>query len=306
MVVTSEPRRLGDLRERTATTRRPSATWSRGRCGKKRKILVAQGAYHGAQPWANHLLARNPRGRARELPDVHLQRRQPACEKSAAACSGDLAAVVGLGVQARRGLTTQELCDPSFARAVREVCDAEGAALILDDVRAGLRLSLDASWSVHGVQPDLSAWGKGLANGEPVAAVLGSEAYRESARRIFVTGSFWYQAAPFAAALATLDVLEEMDGPTRMFQLGQAFRVGLEEQAQRYGHPLLQSGPPQMPTVMFEDDPKFEKGLTFCEHALANGIYLHPWHNMFLSVAHTERDIEQALAATARAFQELG
>ena len=61
-----------------------------------------------------------------------------------------------------------------------------------------------------------------------------------------------------------------------------------------------------MPTVMFEDDPKLSKGLAFCGSALANGVYLHPWHNMFLSVAHTERDIDQALAGTARAFQALG
>ena len=162
------------------------------------------------------------------------------------------------------------------------------------------------SWATLGVEPDLSAWGKAIANGEPLAAVLGSEAYRDAASQIFVTGSFWYQAAPFAAALATLDVVEELDAPTRLLELGQAFRAGLAEQAQRYGHAIQQTGPPQMPTVMFEDDPELSKGLAFCGHALANGVYLHPWHNMFLSVAHTERDIDQALAGTARAFQALG
>ena len=148
----------------------------------------------------------------------------------------------------------QELPDPAFARAARAICDAEGAALILDDVRAGLRLSLDASWSLRGIQPDLSAWGKAIANGEPLSAILGSEPYRAAAASIFVTGSLWYQGAPLAAAIETLDLLAEVDAPALMERMGQLFRDGLAEQSTRYGHALHQTGPAQMPTVMFEDD----------------------------------------------------
>ncbi|MCP4006805.1 MAG: aminotransferase class III-fold pyridoxal phosphate-dependent enzyme [bacterium] len=271
---------------------------------EKRKILVAAGAYHGAQPWANRTSRGTPHDEHANYPTYSFNDAE-SVRAAAEACAGDLAGIVVSAFKHDAGLP-QELVDPAFAREVRRICDAADAALILDDVRAGLRLSLDASWAVHGVNPDLSAWGKALANGEPLAAILGSEAYRDAASQVFVTGSFWYQAAPFAAALATLDVLEELDAPTRLEKLGQAFRDGLEGQAQRHGHAICQTGPPQMPTVMFEDDPKFRKGREFCGHALTNGVYLHPWHNMFLSVAHTERDIEHALAATERAFQALG
>ena len=120
-----------------------------------------------------------------------------------------------------------------------------------------------------------------------------------------MTGSFWYQAAPLAAAVETLDLLAEVDAPALMERLGGLFRDGLAEQSTRYGHAIRQSGPPQMPTVMFEDDPSRDKGKAFCVHALHHGVYLHPWHNMFLSTAHTEADIEQALSATAKAFQAL-
>jgi glutamate-1-semialdehyde 2,1-aminomutase len=60
-----------------------------------------------------------------------------------------------------------------------------------------------------------------------------------------------------------------------------------------------------MPTVMFEDDKGFEKGFRFCSAALREGVYLHPWHNMFLSLAHTEADIAEALEGTDRAFARL-
>jgi glutamate-1-semialdehyde 2,1-aminomutase len=254
---------------------------------EKRKILVAAGAYHGAQPWANRMSRGIPDEEHSNYP-TYTFNDVDSLRAAAAANAGDLAGITVSAFKHDAG-QPQELVDPAFASEVRRICDAEEAALILDDVRAGLRLSMDASWSLLGVQPDLSAWGKAIANGEPLAAILGSDAYREAASQIFVTGSFWYQAAPFAAALTTLDILEELDAPKRLRELGQAFRDGLADQATRHGHALGQTGPPQMPTVMFEEDPKFEKGRAFCEQALANGVYLHPWHNMFLSVAHTER-----------------
>lgn len=271
---------------------------------QKPVILVAKGAYHGAQPWANKM--------APGTPDEEHQNFVPfvfndieSLQSAVAANSGRIAGVMVSAFRHDAG-HRQELTDPAFARRVRELCDAEGAALILDDVRAGLRLSMDSSWSELGVQPDLSAWGKAIANGEPLAAVLGSEAYRQAMASVFVTGSFWYQAAPMAAAIETLDVLAEQNAPQRLAQLGQQLRDGLYEQAQRHGHGLVQSGPPQMPTVMFEDDAEFTKGFKFCELLIDEGVYFHPWHNMFLSTAHTETDIEQSLEATERAFARLG
>ncbi len=264
------------------------------------KILVAGGAYHGSQPWA----ARHTKGTPPEdyvnFPTYRFNDID-SIRAAVEAAGDDLAGIVVSAYRHDAG-KHQELTDPDFARAVRDLCDRTGAALILDDVRAGMRLSLDASWTVAGVQPDLSAWGKAIANGEPIAAVLGSERFREAAASVFVTGSFWYQASPMAAAIATLDVLEEADAPTRLAALGQRFRDGLYEQAQRQGFGIIQSGPPQMPTVMFEDDEDLKTGFAFCSNALAQGVYLHPWHNMFLSLAHTDADIDRALEGTDKAF----
>src|SRR3546814_17749799 len=78
-----------------------------------------------------------------------------------------------------------------FAEAMRGLCDDAGAALVLDDVRAGFRLHLGGSWETLGVRPDLAAWSKAIANGYPLAAVTGGDRWREAAQTIFVTGSFW-------------------------------------------------------------------------------------------------------------------
>jgi glutamate-1-semialdehyde 2,1-aminomutase len=163
-------------------------------------------------------------------------------------------------------------------------------------------LSLHGSWDPLGVQPDLSAWSKAIANGYALAAVTGVDRFREAASQLFVTGSFWCSAVSMAASVATLDELVRLDGPSRMRAMGQRFRDGLAEQAAAHGVGIRQSGPPQMPTLLFDGDVNFEKGDRFVLEALSRGVYLHPRHNMFMSVAHTADDIDFALEATDAAF----
>ena len=93
----------------------------------------------------------------------------------------DLAAIVVSAFRHDYG-KHQELPDPAFAARARALCDANDAALILDDVRAGFRLTLHGSWDQIGVQPDLSAWSKAIANGYALSAVMGNDRFRERRR----------------------------------------------------------------------------------------------------------------------------
>ena len=79
-------------------------------------------------------------------------------------------------------------------------------------------------------------------------------------------------------------------------------RDGIAKQATEAGVGVRQSGPPQMPTILFEGDADYAKGSRFVLEALKRGVYLHPKHNMFLSLAHTAADIDAALAVTDEAF----
>ena len=267
---------------------------------KRRKILVARGAYHGAVPWCTpSMLGVTAEDRAHIL---HYTYNDPQSLLDAAAEAGsDLAAVIVSALK-HDFAVEQALPQPEFARAVRQLCDRTGAALILDDVRAGFRIDLGGSWEPLGIRPDLSAFSKAIANGYALAAVTGSDRFRDAASKIYVTGSFWCAAVPMAAACATLDRLEEVDGPGHMAAMGQRLRDGIAAQAARRGVALRQTGPAQMPLILFEDDADFAKGNLFTGTALAHGAYMHPRHNMFLSVAHTLADIDAALEATDAAL----
>jgi glutamate-1-semialdehyde 2,1-aminomutase len=216
----------------------------------------------------------------------------------------DLAAVVVSPVRqdVRRD---QELADPEFARAARALCDAAGAALVIDDVRCGFRLDLRGSWAPLGVHPDLSAWSKAIANGHPLAAVTGTDAFRPASSSIYVTGSFWYTAAPMAAAVATLTELRESDALPQMAAAGQQLRDGLAAQAQAHGFDVQQSGPVQMPLLRFADDESLAMALAWTGEAVRRGVYLHPWHNWFTSAAHTPDVVARALERTDEAFAAL-
>jgi glutamate-1-semialdehyde 2,1-aminomutase len=275
-------------------------TLARGATGK-RKILLANGAYHGAVPWCtSHPFGVMSEDRAHVLYFDYNDVKS--LEAAADRAGNDLAAIMVSAFRHDYGLD-QELPDPAFAARARALADATGAALILDDVRAGFRLSLHGSWDEIGVQPDLSAWSKAIANGYALSAVTGNDRFRDAASKLFVTGSFWCGATAMAAALATLDVLEAENGPEHMRRMGLRLRDGIAEQARRYNLGVRQSGPPQMPTILFEDDADGAKGARFVQEALHRGVYLHPKHNMFLSLAHTAADIDAALSVTDEAFK---
>jgi glutamate-1-semialdehyde 2,1-aminomutase len=93
-------------------------------------------------------------------------------------------------------------------------------------------------------------------------------------------------------------------GIDRMRAIGEKLRTGLLAQAKSAGFEVTYSGPPSMPYMTFKaDHGRYDRIKLFCAEASRNGVFLAPRHNWFLSVAHTERDIDETLDVTARAFE---
>ena len=153
--------------------------------------------------------------------------------------------------------------------------------------------------------PDLSAWGKSIANGYPLSALLGNERCRQTMPKVYVTGSYWFAAVPMAASIAVLEEIANSGYLEHTIRMGELLREGLAQQAAAHGIPIRQSGPVQMPQILFADDPAYEKSFAWGEYCIRHGIYFHPWHNMFLSAAHSEADILRTLEVTDRAFKTL-
>lgn len=269
----------------------------------KRIVLLAEGAYHGAAPWCTPMPAgTTAEDRANQI--TYTYNDVKSLEAAVAKAGDDLAAIFASPFR-HDAFTDQELPDPAYAQRARALCDAHDAMLIIDEVRAGFRLARESSWAGLGVSPDLSAWGKCLANGFPISVLLGADTCRTGASSIYATGSFWFSAVPMAAAIETLRIIRETDYLEHTVALGTALRRGLDEAASRHGFVLRQSGPVQMPLILFEDDPDARIGFGWAEEMLRGGVYMHPWHNMFLCAAMTQNDITFALEVAERAFAAL-
>jgi glutamate-1-semialdehyde 2,1-aminomutase len=263
-------------------------------------VAKAAGAYHGAHAWCTPAPAGvtpedtanvvtftyNDRDSLRAVVERHRDR---------------LAAII-VSPFRHDAFHDQELPAEGFLPGVRALCDAAGAVMILDDVRAGFRLHLGGSGEHFGVRPDLACYAKALANGYPLAACVGREALKPAAERVYFTGSYFTSAVPMAAALACLAELEASGAIAHMEAMGRRLQRGLEAQAASHGLPITYSGPPALPFMTFDGDVKFARSRAFAAACAERGVYLTPYHNWFVSAAHQDRDVDQVLDVTDAAF----
>lgn len=277
-------------------------TISRAATGRK-KILVAKGSYHGSAPWCTPVATGVVEEDTSNLIFFEYNN-LISLEAAAQEAGSDLAGIILTAFRhdVRRD---QELPEKDFLKKAREICDIKKAVLILDDVRAGFRLNRNGSWFGYNVKPDLTAFSKAIGNGYPLSAVVGVDKFRQAASEIYVTGSFWCNATSMAASLKTLSIIEEIDVVAHISFLGNKLRIGIDQIANNFGVNISQSGPPQMPLILFENDNDFSKGSKFVQYLLSKGIYFHPWHNMFLSLAHTAEDIDLTLDAVDFAMKKI-
>ena len=268
------------------------------------KVIMAEGAYHGTHAWCTPMDAgTTAEDRANILTFKYndlsdLRRVVGAHEKQVAA--------IIISPFRHDAFHDQELPVEGFHQGIRQLCDAQGIILVLDDVRAGFRLHMGGSGEYFGVRPDLSTYCKAIANGYPLSACVGREFLRSAAERVFFTGSYFTSGVPMAAALACLQELQATGGVEHMRSVGTMLCRGLEEQGRSHGLPVNISGPPALPFMSFRDDAGgFERNKAFGAACAGRGVYVHPHHNWFLSAAHTEADIRRTLEVTDAAFREV-
>jgi glutamate-1-semialdehyde 2,1-aminomutase len=272
-------------------------------CTGRSMIIRAKGAYHGAAPWCNpNILGATAGDRADQI--VCNYNDVASLEAAVELAGRNLAAILAAPFR-HDVFVDQAPPNPTYAKRARELCDETGALLIVDEVRAGLRVARDSSWASLRVSPDLSCWGKCIANGHPISALVGSDKAREAAASIYVTGSFWFSAAAMAASVETLRIVRTSDYLERIQDLGDRLRRGLNAAATSHNIRLRQTGPSQMPLFLFDDDPELRQGFFWSSQMIQRGVYVHPWHNMFLCAAMTEADIDMAIDAADGAFNAL-
>ena len=223
-----------------------------------------------------------------------------------------IAAVVIEPVPANNGLLLQRR---EFLGHLRELCDASGALLILDEVISGFRLGAGGAAAHYDLRPDIATFGKVIGGGMPVGAFAASRAIMSRLSPlgdVYQAGTLSGNPVAMSAGLATLAVLTEESGWERLQALGEYLeeRLGKVVAAAPLPACLVRIGSIFWIALHTRTPPRTAEaldartGATYAplfHHALAAGVALAPsaYEVGFLSLAHTQADIDTLAQALA-------
>jgi len=259
---------------------------------ERRKIIAIENGYHGTSPW---MQAPNRAGISStdhsdtiRIPWNDLTALEAVLEEN----SGNVAAFIASPYH-HPAYMDNAMPAEGYWQAVHDLLKSHGVISICDDVRAGFRVDMGGSHEFFGYTPDLSCYCKAIANGHPISAVVGTAALKEAAAAVFQTGSFWFSAGPMAAALACLKELRRIDAPKLINQTGEKLAQGLIEIAGDRGHELKVSGMPSMPYLRTEHEEGIGFHQALCGECTSRGVFMTSHHNLFVSAAHTDEDLQR-------------
>jgi glutamate-1-semialdehyde 2,1-aminomutase len=227
---------------------------------------------------------------------------------------GEIAAVIVEPVSGNMGVVPPA---PGFLAGLRELCRTHGALLIFDEVITGFRVARGGAQARYGVRPDLTCLGKIIGGGLPVGAYGGSRALMERVAPlggVYQAGTLSGNPLAVAAGLATIRALEDPAVYDRLERLGRMLERGIAEAAAGAGVPLTVNRVGSMLTAFFTEGPVTDfasakradtvRYARFFHAMLEQGVFLaaSQFEAVFVSLAHTERDLEEAVLACRRAL----
>jgi glutamate-1-semialdehyde 2,1-aminomutase len=204
---------------------------------------------------------------------------------------------------------------PGYLEGVRRLCSDHGILLVFDEVITGFRLALGGAAARFGTAPDLAVYGKAMAGGWPVAALAGRAAPMElfGTGHVNHAGTFNANVMGVAAALATLEILENDGVYARVERTGSQLMATLRELADHASVPLRIRGLPAAFHASFGDDGEVrdfrdlkrldaERYRRFASRLVDAGVWVAGRGIWYVSAAHGERELEVTLERTRAAL----
>jgi len=193
--------------------------------------------------------------------------------------------------------------DPGWLALLRDECSATGTVLVFDEIKTAFRLAPGGAAERFGVTPDLIVLGKGLANGFPLAVVGGRRAVMEALTRTWISSTLATENVSLRAALATVSVSRRDDVPGHLTRVGTRLFEGLTVLCGRFqALGAAVRGVPQMCYLTFTDA---GTGWHLTRLMAERGIIWKPTAYNFVSLAHTEDDVDRTLTALEETLSEI-
>jgi len=230
--------------------------------------------------------------------------------------SSNIAAVIIEPVAGNMGMIPPE---HGFLQGLRDLCDREGILLIFDEVMTGFRVDYGGAQALFGVLPDMSIFGKIIGGGLPVGAYGGRQDIMlqvAPAGPVYQAGTLSGNPLAVAAGLSTLEILRKGNPYPELGQKTSWLSGEFQSAAESAGVPLQTQAMGGMFGFFFSETPvrnyqdalnsDVERFPRFFRSMLNQGIYLAPsaFESLFVSTAHSEKDLERTARAFRKALQE--
>lgn len=264
---------------------------------------IAAGGYHGWHDWYIGATTRN-RGVPRAV--AELTHRFP---------YGDISALHKLfrehpGQFAAAIMEPMNTVEPpaGYLFEVRELCHKNGVLFILDEIITGFRFSLGGAQELFGVTPDLACFGKSMANGMPISALVGKEEYMRHLEDLFFSFTFGGEALSLAAAIAVIDKMQREPVIEGLWSKGQFLAEAVEQKIAERDLATIVSlvGKPPWKILQFSSCKAGDQHevKTFLMRGLFDrGVLSSASHN--ICYAHSNEDFKHVIHAYASALDDL-
>ena len=182
-----------------------------------------------------------------------------------------------------------------YLAQVQALTKKHDIVLVFDETITGCRFANGGAQELFGVTPDLATFGKGLANGFPLSAVVGKSDIMDLMEEVFISGTFGGETASLAAANVVLDKVARLNVPDQLAKTGQYLLDGLNSLIAKHQcqHFISTAGHPSWSFLMLKDCANyssFELKTLFMQEMLSRGILTLGTHN--ISLAHSQADID--------------
>jgi len=196
---------------------------------------------------------------------------------------------------------------PGYLESLRTFCSSKNIVLIFDEVITGFRFARGGAQELFGVTPDLSCFGKGIANGFPISAIAGRREIMEGFKEVFFSGTFGGELLSLSAANVVLDKVRENRVIPELYRVGQAIQQGLLSEISQNKYEFVNlSGNPTwtfLNWTLSSDALQNKVKTYFLQEMFKRGILVLSTNNVTTTLS--QKDISKILTAYTEVFEAI-
>ena len=272
---------------------------------KKNKILRC--GYHGWHDWCVEVQGGIPKSTLQDILEFKYND-IGAVEKIIKENKNEVAAIITTPISHPLGKKV-EMPKKDFLKDLRDITKKHNIVLIFDEVRSGFRVDLGGAQKYFGVTPDLSTFGKAMANGYEIAALVGkSEIMKAYEKEAFVSATYFENSLPIIAALETIKFLKKNNVIKNINKKGLYFKEKVEKIFNNYREICEFSGGPWMPHITFKKDSENKYKIRrkkFFTNLIRRGVFAQPYHHSYIAYRHSMKDLNFVADAIEDSIKDL-